>query len=180
MIFELIYTLLVILIFARIIMPFFGMNHGQLYDNIYFYSEKILAPIRKMLPRSPIDWSPFVALILLNIIMSFFLPAVTLLIQGEFQSVLYLTIVAILSLISSILTFFMIIVIVKIVNDHVNGQYSGLTYFVNNISYKPLRLVRHYLPINVKKYATWFLLAVIIVMKLITQRSIETFISNFQ
>ena len=180
MIFELFYTLLVILIFARIIMPFFGMNHGQIYNSVYFYSEKILAPIRKVLPRSSIDWSPFVALILLNLIMSYLLPVVTFLVQGEFESVLYLTIATVLSLISSILTFFMIIVIVKIVNDHVNGQYSGLTFFVNNLTYKPMRLVRHYLPINIKKYASWFLLGIIIVMKIVTQGSIETFMINFQ
>ncbi|MDA3885006.1 MAG: YggT family protein [Candidatus Delongbacteria bacterium] len=177
--FKLFYTLFVILIFARLIMPFLGMNHGKLYSSVYFYSEKILAPIRKLLPRSAIDWSPFVALIILNLIMSFLLPVISLAVQGDFDGVMYLTIANILSLISSILTFFLIIIIVKIVNDHVNGQYSGLTYFINNLTYKPMRLVRHYLPINVKKYASWFMLAILIIMKIITQQSIEKFLMNF-
>ena len=180
MIFQLFYTLLVILIFARLIMPFLGMNHGQLYDSIYFYSEKILAPIRKILPRSSVDWSPFVALILLNLIMSFLIPVITLLVQGNFDGVIFLTVATILSLISSILTFFMIIVIVKIVNDHVNGQYSGLTYFIDSLTYKPMRFVRNYLPSNIKKHTVWVLLLIIIILKIVTQRSIENFLLNFQ
>ncbi|MDA3885925.1 MAG: YggT family protein [Candidatus Delongbacteria bacterium] len=180
MIFQLFHTLLVILIFARLIMPFFGMNHGQLYSSVYFYSEKILTPIRKLLPRSSIDWSPFVALILLNLIMSFLLPVITSAFQGDFEGVMYISVVNILSLISSILTFFLIIVIVKIVNDHVNGQYSGLTFFINSITLKPMRFVKRYLPQNIKKYTAWVLLVIIIILKLVTQRSIENFLLNFQ
>ncbi|NOR46415.1 MAG: hypothetical protein GQ534_12590 [Candidatus Delongbacteria bacterium] len=178
-VFQLFHTLLVILIFARLIMPLLGMNHGQLYSSVYFYSEKILAPVRKLLPRSSIDWSPFVALILLNLIMSFLLPVITLAVQGDFEGVMYLSAANILSLISSISTFFMIIVIVKIVNDHVNGQYSGLTHFINSITLKPMRFVRQYLPNNIKKYTAWVLLALIIVLKIVTQRSIENFLLNF-
>ena len=180
MIFQLFHTLLVVLIFARLIMPLLGMNHGQLYSSVYFYSEKILAPIRKLLPRSSIDWSPFVALVLLNLIMSFLLPVITLVVQGNFEGVMYLSVANILSLISSILTFFLIIVIVKIVNDHVNGQYSGLTYFINSITLKPMRFIRQYLPYNIKKYTAWILLGIIIVLKLVTQSSIEFFLMNFQ
>ncbi len=180
MIFQLFYTLLVILIFARLIMPFLGMNHGQLYDSVYFYSEKILAPIRKLLPRSSIDWSPFVALILLNLIMSYLIPVITLSVRGDFEGVTFLTVATILSLMSSILTFFMIIVIVKIVNDHVNGQYSGLTYFINSLTYKPMRFIRNYLPLNIKKHTVWVLLIVIITLKIVTQSSIENFLMNFQ
>ncbi|MBN2788835.1 MAG: YggT family protein [Candidatus Delongbacteria bacterium] len=180
MIFEFFYTLLLILIFARIIMPFFGMNHGPLYDNIYFYTEKILAPIRKRLPRSAVDWSPFVALIILNMIMTFFIPAVTLAVQGNFRGVLYLTIATVLSLLSSILSFFLIIFIVKIVNDHVNGQYSGLTYFINSLTYKPIVMVKQYMPDNVKKYTVWVILATIIILKMLIARSIDNFLIYFQ
>ena len=177
--FQLFHTLLVILIFARLIMPLLGMNHGQLYSSVYFYSEKILAPVRKLLPRSSIDWSPFVALILLNLIMSFLLPVITLAVRGDFEGVMYLSVANILSLISSILTFFLIIVIVKIVNDHVNGQYSGLTYFINSITLRPMRFIRQYVPHNIKKYTAWILLVIIIVLKLATQKSIENFLMNF-
>ena len=178
-VFQLFHTLLVILIFARLIMPLLGMNHGQLYSSVYFYSEKILAPVRKLLPRSSIDWSPFVALILLNLIMSFLLPVITLAVRGDFEGVMYLSVANILSLISSILTFFLIIVIVKIVNDHVNGQYSGLTYFINSITLRPMRFIRQYVPHNIKKYTAWILLVIIIVLKLATQKSIENFLMNF-
>ena len=161
-------------------MPFFGINHGQLYSFVYFYSEKILAPIRRVFPiRGRIDWSPFIAVILLNLIKDYLLPVISLLVRGNFIGAVYLTLFMILSLFSSILTFFMIIVIVKIVNDHVNGQYSGLTFFINNLTYKPIRFVKKYLPYNMQKYSAWILLSLIIILKIIVQALIEDLIQYF-
>lgn len=178
MIFEIFYTLLVILIFSRILMPFFGMNHGQLYDNIYFYSEKILAPIRKILPRSQIDWSPFAALLILNLIRSFLLPLVGLIVQGNFRGAVFLTFLTLLSLLSTILSFFIIVIIVKIVNDKVKGHYVGLTHFLNTLTYKPIIAVKQFLPENLKKHTIWVILVLLIILKLLTERAIEISFAN--
>ncbi|MCL1842634.1 MAG: YggT family protein [Defluviitaleaceae bacterium] len=69
------FMILRILLFARIILSWFAMGRGNpLMDLLFALTEPVLAPIRKLVNRSPlggpgmiIDFSPLIALVLLQL-----------------------------------------------------------------------------------------------------------------
>ena len=66
--FKLLFTLLWVLILARVIISWTNpRGGGSLVAFIYQVTEPILAPIRRILPpTSGIDWSPLIAMLILG------------------------------------------------------------------------------------------------------------------
>ncbi|MCL2200276.1 MAG: YggT family protein [Defluviitaleaceae bacterium] len=72
---EVFFTVLYIMLFARIILSWFPMSNNRLLDLLYAFTEPVLAPIRRLVHRSPLggpgmvlDFSPLIAFILIRLI----------------------------------------------------------------------------------------------------------------
>ncbi|MCL1863681.1 MAG: YggT family protein [Defluviitaleaceae bacterium] len=75
---DLFFTILYIMLFARIILSWFPMANNRLLDLLYAFTEPVLAPIRKLVHRSPLggpgmvlDFSPLIAFILIRLVNNF-------------------------------------------------------------------------------------------------------------
>jgi len=61
----------VILIILRAVLSWFSINpYNSAYRFLINVTEPVLAPIRRILPFGGIDFSPFIAILLIQIIMS--------------------------------------------------------------------------------------------------------------
>jgi YggT family protein len=81
---EVFFTVLYVVLFLRVILSWFPIKNNRLLDLLYSITEPILAPIRKLVSRSPLggpgmvlDFSPLIAFVLLQLI------------QGIIQNYLY-------------------------------------------------------------------------------------------
>jgi YggT family protein len=66
---------LYILLFVRIILSWFPMRNSKLMELLYAFTEPVLAPVRKLIQRSPLggpgmvlDFSPLIVLLLLRVV----------------------------------------------------------------------------------------------------------------
>ncbi|MGI8871023.1 MAG: YggT family protein [Candidatus Limnocylindria bacterium] len=74
---RLLTTVLSLLIIARVVLSWAAPSGGGgLVAFVYQATEPILAPIRRLLPPTGgLDWSPFVAILLLGLLSRILLPA---------------------------------------------------------------------------------------------------------
>jgi|GEM_PF-1762497 len=168
------FSLLSLLIILRIIFSFTGYNHGSLYNIVYTYSEKILKPIRKLLPASRLDWSPFIALVLIDTVGKLLNPLVQYIVNGQYDMILPLFLAVFIALLSSITVFLIIIFIVKIVNDAVKGNNYALTSAVDLFTDPIIRPVKKKLPFRFSRYSVW----VILVLLLLAETAFQHFLSG--
>lgn len=155
------FDLLALLIVARIFLFFIGYNYGAFYEFVFTYSEKILKPIRNVLPKSKVDWSPFAALILLDTFARLLDPLVFFIVHGEYGRIPFLFYGVIVSVLSSIAVILIIIFIVKIVNDLVKGQNYTLTAILDSMTEPLIVRAKTKLPFSYRRYAVWFILALL-------------------
>jgi len=170
------FFILSLIIWARIIFSFIGYNYGAFYDLVYNISEKILRPIRKRLPSGPVDWSPFVALIIFDILGKVLYPVILYAVNGKWSEIFVLLLAVFTSLLSSVITFFIIIVIVKIVNDHLNGQHHILTHFLNSLTAPFTRRINSTLSYGYQRFSIWIFLALLIILRIAASRILENII----
>jgi len=78
---DIFFTVLFIMLFARIILSWFPMRDNRFMDLLYAFTEPVLAPVRRLVQRSPLggpgmvlDFSPLIVFILLRIARSFIVP----------------------------------------------------------------------------------------------------------
>jgi YggT family protein len=69
------FTILYIMLFARIILSWFPMRNSKLMALLYSFTEPVLAPVRRLVQRSPLggpgmvlDFSPLIVFILLRVV----------------------------------------------------------------------------------------------------------------
>jgi YggT family protein len=72
---EIFFTVLYVMLFARIILSWFPMKDSRFMGLLYAFTEPVLAPVRNLLRRSPLggpgmvlDFSPLIVLILLRLV----------------------------------------------------------------------------------------------------------------
>ncbi|MBU4485740.1 MAG: YggT family protein, partial [Candidatus Delongbacteria bacterium] len=159
------FTFLSLLILARVIFSFTGCRYGTIYDFVYTYSEKILKPIRKFLPPSRVDWSPFVALIIIDTIGKLLNPLVFYVVNEEYGKIIPLFLFVFVSLLSSVTVLLIIIFVVKIANDLVKGQNLFLTKALDSITDPIIIRVRSKIPFGYKNYSVWLILVLLFIIK---------------
>lgn len=87
---DLIFSIIYLLLIARIILTFISANRygnpsiSKAYEIIWRYTEPFLKPIRRLIPPTSlgggyIDFSPVIAILLLNLIQSFVIQRILLL-----------------------------------------------------------------------------------------------------
>ncbi|MDD3044691.1 MAG: YggT family protein [Candidatus Delongbacteria bacterium] len=169
------FTFLSIVIIARVLFSFIGYNYGPIYDFVFSLSEKILAPVRKRLPASRIDWSPLIVLIVFDFMAKFLPLFITAAVGGEWGAALYILYYVLLSTLSSIITFFIIIFIVKYFNDLTGRNNYSLTALLEEATGPLIGKVRSILPFGYKKYSFWASAVILIAVRIILQRIITSF-----
>lgn len=169
---SLFFTFLSIIIIARVVLSYTQHRRSGLYDFAYRISEPILSPIRKRLPRSPVDWSPLVALIILNILGTFLPLFITAAAGGEWGAAWFIIYYSVFSTFSSLLTLFIIIFAVKYFNDLTGRNSYSLTVVLEASTEPVLRRIRNFLPFGYKRYTFWVALSVIVVMKILIDSKI--------
>jgi len=167
------FDLLALLIVARILLFFIGYNYGAFYEFVFTYSEKILKPIRNILPKSKVDWSPFVALILLDTFAKLMNPLVFFIVNGAYERIPLLLYSVFISMLSSVAVIFIIIFIVKLVNDRVKGQNYALTIILDSMTEPLIVRVKTKLPFSYKRYAGWLILALLFATEAFIQYELE-------
>jgi uncharacterized protein YggT (Ycf19 family) len=172
---ELFFTLLSILILARVIFSFIGYNYGGIYDFVFMWSEKVLIPIRKRIPVSAIDWSPLIALIIFDFMGKFLPLFITAAAGGEFRAAFYVLYYAIISTISSLTSLFIIIFVVKFFNGLTGGGNYMLTRFIDSATDPLIKKVRNSLPSGYKRYSFWVSAALLVVLQLILKNQLRQF-----
>ena len=156
-----------IIIIARVIFSLAGYERGRIYDIVYRVSESILRPLRQILPASRIDWSPLVALLILDILKRTIFPITLLAAEGNHGMIpLYIASVLI-SVVSSAAVFFMILIIVRIVNDLVKGTNYILTRFINMVTDPIVLKIRNLLPPAYKRHSVWATLILLILIQMV-------------
>lgn len=163
------FSLLSLLIILRIIFSFTGYNYGSFYNFIFTYSEKILKPIRKLLPASRLDWSPFIALVLIDTVGKLLNPLVQYIVNGQYDMILPLFLAVFIALFSSITVFLIIIFIVKIVNDAVKGNNYALTMALDLFTDPFMRIIKRKLPFRFVKYSAWVVLGLLLLAETVFQ-----------
>jgi uncharacterized protein YggT (Ycf19 family) len=167
------FDLLALLIVARILLFFIGYNYGAFYEFVFTYSEKILKPIRDRLPKSKVDWSPFIALILIDTFAKLVDPLVFFIVHGEYGRIPLLIYGVFVSMMSSVAVILIIIFIVKIVNDLVKGQNYVLTTILDSMTEPLIVRVKTKLPFNYRRYAGWLVLALLLATEAFLQHELE-------
>ncbi|MCL2224875.1 MAG: YggT family protein [Defluviitaleaceae bacterium] len=68
------FTALYIMLFVRIILSWFPMRNSRFMDLLFAFTEPVLAPVRKLVQRSPLggpgmvlDFSPLIVFLLLRL-----------------------------------------------------------------------------------------------------------------
>ena len=161
------FDLISIIIIARVIMSLAGYERGGFYDFVYKISESILRPLRQILPASRIDWSPLVALLLLDLIKRTAGPVAGLAAQGDHGMIPLYLFYVIISLLSSVVVFFTILVIVRLVNDLVRGTNYNFTRFINAVTDPFVIRVRKMLPAAYRRYTVSVTLAILILIQIL-------------
>lgn len=162
------FDVLSLLIIARVIFSFIGYNYGGIYDFVYLWSEKILKPIRKKLPPSSrIDWSPLIALLIFDFGKKILNPLIQYIVNGRYDLILPLLFYVGVSLLSSLTVFFLILIVVRIINDALKSDNYAFTSFINSVTDPIAKKVKQYLPLGYKRYAFWITLGVLILLKMI-------------
>ncbi|MFO7811035.1 MAG: YggT family protein [Candidatus Delongbacteria bacterium] len=161
----LLFNLLSLLILLRVIFSLIGYNYGSIYDFVYLWSEKILAPIRKRLPLSRIDWSPLVALVLFDLGKRIFDPLIYYIANDRYDLILPLFYYVTVSLLSSVTTFIIILFIVRLVNDALAGDNYAFSHFINSATEPFAGRIRRHLPVNYKRYYVWVTLVLLIIIQ---------------
>ncbi|HXK50212.1 MAG TPA: YggT family protein [Clostridiales bacterium] len=169
------FTFLSIVIIARIIFSFIGYNYGPIYDFVFSLSEKILAPVRRRLPASRIDWSPLIVLIVFDFMAKSLPLFITAAAGGEWGAALYVLYYVLLSTLSSITTFFIIVFIVKYFNDLTGRSNYSLTVLLEEVTGPLIGKVRSILPFGYRKYSFWVSAGSLIAVRIILERIITSF-----
>ena len=167
------FTFLSIVIIARVIFSFIGYNYGPVYNFVFGLSEKILAPVRKRLPASRIDWSPLIVLIVFDFLGKSLPLFITAAAGGEWGAALYILHFVLLSTLSSITTFFIIIFIAKYFNDLTGRSNYSLTALLEEATGLVIRKVRMILPFGYRKYSFWVSAVFLILIRIILERMIS-------
>jgi uncharacterized protein YggT (Ycf19 family) len=167
------FDLLALLIVARILLFFIGYNYGAFYEFVFTYSEKILKPIRDRLPKSKVDWSPFIALILIDTFAKLIDPLVFFIVHGEYGRIPILFYGVTVSMLSSVTVILLIIFIVKIVNDLVKGQNYVFTAILDSMTEPVIVRVKTKLPFSYKRYAVWFVLVLLLATETFLRHELE-------
>lgn len=64
-------NLYIIIIIIRAVMSWFSVNpYNPVYQFLILITEPVLEPIRRILPFTGVDFSPFIAILLIQIIMN--------------------------------------------------------------------------------------------------------------
>ncbi|HQO09864.1 MAG TPA: YggT family protein [Clostridiales bacterium] len=159
---QLFFDLLAICIVARILLSLTGHNFGRIYQFVFTLSEMILGPLRKILPKTSVDWSPFAALIILEMLGKLINPLVFFIVNGQYGRILPLFYGVFLSMLSSIAVILIIIFIVKIVNDVVKGDNYTLTRVLDAMTEPMIVRVKTKLSFRHRRFAVWIILALLI------------------
>lgn len=167
------FDLLALLIVARILLFFIGYNYGAFYEFVFTYSEKILKPIRDRLPKSKVDWSPFIALILIDTFAKLIDPLVFFIVHGEYGRIPLLFYGVLVSMFSSVTVILLIIFIVKIVNDLVKGQNYVFTTILDSMTEPIIVRVKTKLPFSYKRHAVWLVLVLLVATETFLQHELE-------
>ena len=71
---DVFFTVLYVMLFARIILSWFPMRRGRFMELLFAFTEPVLAPVRNLVQRSPLgglgmvlDFSPLIVFILLRL-----------------------------------------------------------------------------------------------------------------
>ncbi len=164
---QLFFTILSFVIIARVIFHYIGYNYGTFYDIVFNISERVLKPIRKRLPASPVDWSPLIALVLFDLLGKFLPLFVTAAVGGEWGAALYVLYYSILSTMSSVATLFIIIFVVKFFNDLTGRGNYTLTMLVEAAADPIVKRVGRSLPFGYRRYSFWVSFILIVLFKAI-------------
>lgn len=80
---DVFFVALYVMLFARIILSWFPMRNNKFMDLLYAFTEPVLAPVRKIVQRSPLggpgmvlDFSPLIVFILLQLARNILVPFV--------------------------------------------------------------------------------------------------------
>jgi len=75
------FTVLYIMLFVRIILSWFPMRNGRFMGLLFAFTEPVLAPVRRLVQRSPLggpgmvlDFSPLIVFILLRLASGIIVP----------------------------------------------------------------------------------------------------------
>lgn len=75
------FMVLYVMLFVRIILSWFPMGNNRLMDLLYAFTEPVLAPVRRLVQRSPLggpgmvlDFSPLIVFMLLRLANSILVP----------------------------------------------------------------------------------------------------------
>lgn len=162
------FDVLSLLIIVRVIFSLIGYSYGGIYDFVYLWSEKILKPIRKRLPPSTrIDWSPLVALLIFDLGKKILPSLIEYLVNGRFDLILPLFFYVGVSLLSSVTVFFLILFVVRVINDALKSDNYAFTNFINSVTDPIAKKVKQYIPLGYKRHAIWITLGTLILLKLI-------------
>lgn len=165
------FDVLSLLIIARVIFSLIGYNYGGIYDFVYLWSEKILKPIRKKLPLSSrIDWSPLIALLIFDLGRKLLDPLVVYIVNGRYDLILPLFFYVGVSIVSSITVFFLILFVVRIINDALKSDNYAFTGFINSVTDPIAKKVKQYIPLAYKRHTIWITTGALILLKLILGR----------
>jgi len=162
---QLFFSILSLVIIARVIFHYTGYNYGGFYDIVFNISERVLKPIRNRLPVSPVDWSPLIALVIFDLLGKFLPLFVTAAVGGEWRDAVYILHYSVMSTLSSLATLFIIIFIVKFFNDLTGRGNYTLTMLVEAASDPIIKRVKRILPLGYRKYSFWVSLILIVLLK---------------
>jgi len=88
-------------------------------------------------------------------------PLVFFIVNGAFERIPLLLYSVFISMLSSVAVIFIIIFIVKLVNDWVKGQNYALTIILDSMTEPLIVRVKTKLPFSYRRYAGWLILALL-------------------
>ena len=155
---NLIYVFFTFIIIARIFMSYMGNNSGGFYEFVYKYSEMLFKPIRTRLPYSSVDFSPLIAIIGLSFIKNVFVRGLDYIYEGDFIGFFIIVLVFALDLAVSLINFYMLILLIKIIMDRMNVSHNKFVYIVDYLTNPVINKFNPKIPLQYRKYSVYILL----------------------
>ena len=160
----LIYFFFTFVILARIFLSYMGTNSGPFYEFSYKYSEMLLKPIRTKLPYSSVDFSPVIAIIGLSFLKNIFDNGMVYIYDGDFLGFLLVVLVFAIELSVSLLNFYMLVLLVKLIMDRMRVSHNKFVYIIDHLTNPIINIVNPKVSLKYRKYTVIIVLVSLFVI----------------